>query len=140
MTGLSSVVLSSFLGASAMRLFCAILVLTAGSWALADEPISVAEAAKRVDAKVTIKMEVKSSAAIGNCFLNSESNFRDEKNFTVFIAKDVVEKFKKAKIEDPAAHYKGKTILVTGTVTLFQKKLQIKIEEPEQIKIEEEKK
>jgi DNA/RNA endonuclease YhcR with UshA esterase domain len=43
------------------------------------------------------------------------------------------------KIDDPAEHFKGKTILVTGTVTLFQKKLQIKVEDPEQIKIDEKK-
>jgi len=123
-----------------MRFFSALVVLTVASWAVADEPITVAEAAKKVDPKVPIKMEVKSSAARGNCFLNSEPDFKDEKNFTVFIPKDVVEKFKKAKIDDPAAHFKGKTILVSGTVTLHQKKPQIKIDEPDQIKLEEVKK
>jgi DNA/RNA endonuclease YhcR with UshA esterase domain len=103
------------------------------------KPISAAEAAKKVNEKVVVEMEVKSSGGTGNVFLNSESNFRDDNNFTVFIPKEAAEKFQKAKIEDPAKHFKGKMIRVKGTVTLFQKKAQIKVEDPEQIEIVEKK-
>jgi DNA/RNA endonuclease YhcR with UshA esterase domain len=106
---------------------------------LAAEPqvtaISPAEAAKKVNEKVTVEMEVKSTGGTTNWYLNSEDSFKDGKNFTVFIPKDSVEKFKKNKIEDPAVAYKGKTIHVTGTVTLNKEKPQIKVEDPEQIKI-----
>jgi DNA/RNA endonuclease YhcR with UshA esterase domain len=99
------------------------------------KPISVADAAKKVNEKVTVKMEVKSTGGRGPYFLNSEPDHTDDKNFTIFIPRDVVDKFKKAKIENPAEHYKGKTILVTGEVVLYHEKLEIKIEDPDQIKI-----
>jgi DNA/RNA endonuclease YhcR with UshA esterase domain len=105
----------------------------------ADKPISVEDAAKKVNEKVTIQMEVKSTGGKGNYFLNSETNYKDEKNFTIFIPRDTAEKFKNAKIDDPAEHFKGKTIIVSGTVTLYQKKPQINIDNPEQIEIVEKK-
>ena len=97
--------------------------------------LSPTEAAKKVNEKVTVEMEVKSVGNKDNWFLNSESDYKSDKNFTVFIPKEVVEKFKKNKIEDPEAQFKGKTIQVTGTVILYEKKPEIKIEEPDQIKI-----
>jgi DNA/RNA endonuclease YhcR with UshA esterase domain len=106
---------------------------------LAAEPqvtaISPAEAAKKVNEKVTVELEVKSTGGTSNWYLNSEESYKDGKNFTVFIPKESVEKFKKNKIEDPAVAYKGKIIQVTGTVTLNKDKAQIKVEDPEQIKI-----
>ena len=48
---------------------------------------------------------------------------------------EVKEKMKKAGIENPAEHFKQKTIQVTGTVILFEKKPRISITEPEQIKV-----
>jgi|SRR5262249_45404325 DNA/RNA endonuclease YhcR with UshA esterase domain len=100
-----------------------------------DKALSLAEAAKKVNEKVTVEMEVKSTGGKAARFLNSEADFKDDKNFTVFIPKEALEKFAKAKIEDFDAHYKGKTVRVTGTVTLYQDKPQIKVEDPEQIKI-----
>jgi DNA/RNA endonuclease YhcR with UshA esterase domain len=44
-----------------------------------------------------------------------------------------VEKFKEAKVEDPATHFKGKTVRATGKVTLYRKRPQIVIEEPAQL-------
>jgi DNA/RNA endonuclease YhcR with UshA esterase domain len=97
--------------------------------------LSPAEATKKVNEKVTVEMEVKSVGNKDNWFLNSESDYKSDKNFTVFIPKEVVEKFKKNKIEDPEAQFKGKTIQVTGTVILYEKKPEIKVAEPDQIKI-----
>jgi DNA/RNA endonuclease YhcR with UshA esterase domain len=85
-------------------------------------------------------MEVKSTGkARGGAavFLNSEENYRDDKNFTIFLDKDALEKLKKAKIDDPAAHYKGKTIRVTGTVKLYRDKPEIAVTEPDQIQVVE---
>jgi DNA/RNA endonuclease YhcR with UshA esterase domain len=67
------------------------------------------------------------------------ADFRDAQNFTVFIPEEAVEKFKKAKVEDPRTHFKGKTILVTGTVTLYREKPQIKVEDPDQIQVADKK-
>ena len=126
-----------------MRLSALILTLALVSAILAagppTKPLTPAEAAKKVNEKATVEMEVKSTGGKEACFLNSEADFKDAKNFTVFVPADVVEKFKKAKIDDLPGHFKGKTIRVTGTVTLYREKPQIKLEEPSQIEVVEKK-
>ncbi len=113
------------------------------SLASADDPansIGPAEAAKKVNAVVTLRMEVKSATLReGVCFLNSEENFRDAKNFTLFIVKEALAKFREAKIEDPAAHFKGKTVQVQGKVTLYRDRPEIKVSGPDAIKVVEKK-
>ena len=104
------------------------------------KPVGPAEAAKQVNEEVTLQMEVKSAALReGVCFLNSEEDFKDAKNFTVFIDKEALAKFKEARIEDPAAHFKGKTIQVKGKVTLYRERPEIKLSGPEAIKVVEKK-
>jgi DNA/RNA endonuclease YhcR with UshA esterase domain len=101
-----------------------------------DKPLTPAEAAKKVGEKVTVEMEVKSAGkGSGVCFLNSEADFKDPKNFTLFIGKAGAEKFKEAKVEDPAAHFKGKTVRATGKVALYRERPQIVVEDPAQIAI-----
>ena len=121
----------------------AIAVLVFSSSLLADDakPLSTDDAAKMVDKKVTVEMEVKSSAQArtGIVFLNSMMNRNDGKNFVIVIKKDSVEKFKKAINAEPKDHYKGKTIQVTGTVTQYMNKPQIEVSEPDQIKVVEKK-
>ena len=127
-----------------MRLFCQFFVMSLiPVFAVAADqtaPITPAEAAKKVNEKVVVLMEVKSTGGRGNRYLNSEEDFKDPKNFFIFISKDDVEKFTKAGIEKPEEHYKGKTIEVTGTVVVEKEKPQIKVEKPEQIKIVEKEK
>jgi DNA/RNA endonuclease YhcR with UshA esterase domain len=104
------------------------------------KPIGPAEAAKKVNEEVTLQMEVKSATLRGEvCFLNSEEDFKDAKNFTVFIDKDAFAKFKEAKIEDPAAHFKGKTVQVKGKVVLYRDRPEIKVSGPDAIKVVEKK-
>ena len=105
------------------------------------KPLSPAEAAKNVDKKCTVEMEVKSTGKSGNrrVFLNSEANYRDGKNFTVMLDRGVLAKFKKAKVEDPAEHFKGKTIRVTGTVKLYNNRPEIAVDDPAQITVVEKK-
>jgi DNA/RNA endonuclease YhcR with UshA esterase domain len=97
--------------------------------------IGPTEAAKKVDEKVVLEMVVKSTGGRTNTYINSEEDFQAAANFTVFIAKDVKPKFQKAGIENPAEYFKGKTIRVTGTVTVFEKKPRIAVTEPEQITV-----
>ena len=103
---------------------------------IADDvvPITPAEAAKKVNEKVVVELEVKSTGGRENFYLNSEEDFKDVKNFTIFISKDYLEKFNKAGIESPSKHFKGKTIQVTGTVVLEKQKPWIKVTDPDQIK------
>ncbi|SRR5579883_1512647 len=104
------------------------------------KPIGPAEATKKVNEEVTLQMEVKSAALReGVCFLNSEEDFKDAKNFTVFIDKEALARFREAKIEDPAAHFKGKTIQVKGKVTLYRDRPEIKVSGPDAINVVEKK-
>ena len=120
-----------------------VMVLIAGAvvWADDAKPLTVDEATKKVNEKVTLEFEVKSTGQNNAklIFLNSETDHRKEKNFTVVVDPKAEEKFIKAGVIDPKAFYKGKTIRVTGTVTLFQSKPQIKVDDPSQIKVAEKK-
>jgi hypothetical protein len=73
-------------------------------------------------------------------YLDSEENFRDEKNLAVVITEEVAGKFKDAGIENPAEHFRGKTIRVTGTVTLKEDRPRIEVSDPKAIKLIEAKK
>ena len=124
-----------------LRVLALILVLLAVPGALAqDKPLTPEEAAKQVGEKVTVEMTVKSANfAQGVCFLNSQEDFKEAKNFTVFLGRDALAKFKEAKIDDPAAHFKGKTVRVKGKVTLYREKPQIAVDGPDQIEVVEKK-
>jgi DNA/RNA endonuclease YhcR with UshA esterase domain len=116
------------------------MFLSVLSVSINDDVISVSEARKSIDKEVTLKMEVKSSNFLkdrGMCFLNSESDHRNAENFTIVIKKTGLADLKENKIEDPATHYKGKTIVVKGKVVLYNKKPQIEIEKFEQITLDE---
>jgi hypothetical protein len=106
-----------------------------------DRPLTPAEARKRVNEKVVLKMFVKTSKdrleKRGEIYLDSEEDFRDEKNMATVIDKDGAAKFKAMGVEDPAGHFKGKTILVTGTVTLDRERPRIVVSDPSQIRIVE---
>jgi DNA/RNA endonuclease YhcR with UshA esterase domain len=117
-------------------------VLLCLPFALADDkqPLGPIEAAKKVNEEVTVRMEVKSAnLRNGVCFLNSEEDFKNANNLTLFIDKEALAKFKEAKIDDPAAYFKGKTVEVKGKVTLYREHPEIKLTGPDAIKIVEKK-
>ena len=70
-------------------------------------------------------------------YLDSEEDFHDEKNFAVVISYDHAELFQKAGIDDPAEHYMGKKLRVTGKVIEENDQIRIRVEDPKQIKIVE---
>jgi hypothetical protein len=88
---------------------------------------------------VTVQMLVKATKnrleKRGEIYLDSEENFRDEKNLGIVITKNGAAKFKKAGVDDPAAHFKDKTIRVTGTFIIKDKRPRIEVDDPEQIQI-----
>ena len=98
-------------------------------------PITPDEALKRIDQKVTVAMEVKSTGGNTARYLNSQIDFRDEKNFAIFIPNIALAAFKQAGVEDPGVYYKGKSIVVTGMVALAQGRPQIRVENVSQIKV-----
>jgi DNA/RNA endonuclease YhcR with UshA esterase domain len=104
----------------------------------ASKPVTPAEAAKLIGKKVTVEMAVKSTGkSRGVFFLNSEEDYRSAGNFTAFINATAAKRFREAKIDDPAAHFKGKTVRVTGTVKLYRDKPEIVVEDPKQVEIVE---
>jgi hypothetical protein len=104
-------------------------------------PLTPTEAIKKVNEEVTVQMLVKASKnrleKRGEIYLDSEEDFRDEKNLGIVITKTGAAKFKEAGVEDPAAHFKGKTIRVKGIVILKEKRPRIEVEDPNQIRIVE---
>ena len=122
-----------------VALFCLALPALALAQESAPKPLTPAEAAKKLEMKVTVEMEVKSTGGNNNNYLNTHSDYKDAANFTIFIPKAALTKFAAAKIEKPIDYYKGKTIQVTGTVVLFEQKPQIRVEDPAQIKVVEKK-
>jgi DNA/RNA endonuclease YhcR with UshA esterase domain len=100
------------------------------------------EEAKDYEGKdVTVEFKVAGGREIdsGVCFLNSTTDRNDPNGFTAFISKDGLKRFKEdAKIDKPADHFKKKTIRVTGKVKTYQKKFEIEVTSPDQIKVVEE--
>ena len=104
-----------------------------------DKPLAPVEARKRVGQEVTVEMVVRASKdrleRRGEIYLDSEEDFKDEKNLAVVLNRAGAARFKKAGIDDPAGHFKGKTIRVTGTVVLHEGRPRIVVEDPKQVRI-----
>lgn len=98
-------------------------------------PISPAEALQRIDQEVTVLMQVKSTGGNTARFLNSQTDFRNETNFAIFIPNLALASFKEAGIADPGEYYKGKTILASGTVTISQGRPILRADKANQIKL-----
>lgn len=102
------------------------------------KPLTPGAAAKKINEKCTVEMKIESvGKGNGVYFLNSKEDYKDKDNFTVFINKDGAESLSKAKIDDPVAHFKGKTVRVSGTVVLYKDRPEIIIEMADQIRIVE---
>jgi DNA/RNA endonuclease YhcR with UshA esterase domain len=104
-----------------------------------EKPLTPVEARKKVGEKVTVEMTVQTSKdrleKRGEIYLDAEADFRDAKNFAVVITRAGAAKLKAAGIDDPAAHFKGKTIRATGTVKEVEKVPRIEIDEASQIRV-----
>jgi alkaline phosphatase D len=105
-----------------------------------DEPAGLAaEAMKRLDKEWTVEFTVQATGSARGqklVFLNSERDFRSEKNLTIVLDMTALKKaLDAAKITDVAKHYAGKKIKVTGTVSLFNLRPQIMVKKLEQINI-----
>ena len=126
-----------------MLLACLVVAGTFGcAFAPADDPtLAPEQARKKVGENITVQMTVKAAKdrleKRGEIYLDAETDFRDEKNFAVVITKAGAAKLKEAGIDDPAAHFKDKTIRATGTVKLVQDVPRIEIDDAKQIKIVE---
>jgi len=101
-------------------------------------PLSPLVAINRINERVTVEMLVKAAKNCQRCslmFLDSEEDHHDPKNFAVAVTETGKVKFKEAKVGDPAGHFKGRTIRVTGLVIVKDNQPQIEVDEPGQIEV-----
>jgi hypothetical protein len=105
----------------------------------ADKPFTPVEARKAVGKTISVEMTVKAAKdrleKRGEIYLDSEADFKDEKNFAVVINKDGAADLKKKGIDDPVAHFKDKLIQATGEVKVVDDVPRIEISEAKQIKL-----
>jgi hypothetical protein len=98
--------------------------------------LTPAQAARRVNEHCTVQMTVRRAAWANNqktFFLNSEMELKSPANFTVLSHQP--DPFFAQNIPDPPTFYEGKTIRVSGVVTLYQKRAQIVVTDPSQIEV-----
>ena len=101
-------------------------------------PLSAPEARTRINEQITVDLVVKAAKNCQRCslmFLDSEEDHHDSKNFAVAVTESGKGRFKEAKVDDPAGHFKGKTIRVSGVVTVKDKQPQIEVDDPSQIEV-----
>jgi hypothetical protein len=117
-------------------------ILAAGAclaFAAEDKPLSPVEARKKVGERVTVEMTVRAAKdrleKRGEIYLDSEPDFRDDKNFAVVITRAGAASLKGAGIGSPAEHYKDKKIRATGTVKEVDKVPRIEVDDAKQIKV-----
>lgn len=99
------------------------------------------EARKFVGKEWKVAMQVRgtgSNKGRSMVFLNSEKDFRSERNLTIVLElKTLARELEAAKISNPLEHYRGKKIEVTGTVSEYRGSPQIQVKSLKQIKIVE---
>src|SRR5262249_40369965 len=118
---------------------CLFAALTSLVVSAEDKPLSPPEGRKKVGESVTVEMTVRAAKdrleKRGEIYLDSEEDFKDDKNFAVVITKAGAASLKAAGIADPADHFKGKTIAAKGTVKEVDGVPRIEIDEAKQIAI-----
>ena len=74
-------------------------------------PLSPLEASSRVNEQVTVEMLVRAAKSCPHCsqiFLDSEEDHHDPNNLAVAVTETGAARFKGARVDDPALHFKGK--------------------------------
>jgi hypothetical protein len=116
-----------------------VFILCVGLAPGADQPLTPVQARKKVGDKITVEMTVRTAKdrleKRGEIYLDSEEDFRDEKNFAVVISKSGAASLKKAGIDNPADHFLEKKIRATGTVKEADNVPRIEIDDAKQIRI-----
>src|SRR5450631_3277106 len=100
--------------------------------------LSPVEAIDRINESVTVEMLVqrtKCCTGSRQVLLDSEASYRDPKNLGVVVTESGRAKFTEAGIDDPTAHFKGKTIRVRGVVVRKEKGPYIEVIDPSQIEL-----
>jgi DNA/RNA endonuclease YhcR with UshA esterase domain len=108
-----------------------------------EAPLTPVEARKKVGETVTVEMTIQAAKdrleKKGEIYLDSEVDFQSEKNFAAVITRMGAAKLKEAGIDDPAEHFKGKMVRVTGLVKEVEKVPRIEVDDAKQIRLVESK-
>lgn len=103
------------------------------------KPLSAKEARSKVDQEIVVEFLVKAAKdrleKRGEIYLDSETEFRDENNFSCVINRDGALSLRNASIENPADHFRDKLIRVRGRVTLKDNIPRIEVSDAKQIEI-----
>ena len=100
--------------------------------------LSPREASSRANEQVTVELLVRAAKNCPHCsqiFLDSEEDHHDPNNLAVAVTETGAARFKGAGVDDPALHFKGKTIRVTGVVKLKDNRPRIEVDDPGQIEV-----
>ncbi len=105
-----------------------------------DTPDLAAEALKHVGKEWKVDFTVRATGSSRGkrklVFLNSERDFRSDRNLTVVLDLAALKKdLEAARIADPAKHYAGKKLRITGSVSLFNKRPQLMVKKLAQIEV-----
>lgn len=124
----------------ALATFALVTAARADDEKKAPKLVKAVDAKDHIDETCTVELTVKASKdATGRqeYYLDSEEDFRDEKNFAVVIHYDHADAFKKAGVDNPAEFYRDKTIRVTGKIIRENDQVRIRVEDPANIKVVE---
>lgn len=100
--------------------------------------LTAVEAINRINESVMVEMLVqRTTCCTGSrqVFLDSEATHRDPKNLGVVVTESGRAKFSEAGIDDPTAHFNGKTIRVRGVVIRKENRPYIEVNDPSQIEM-----
>jgi hypothetical protein len=102
-----------------------------------SKPLTPPEARKKVGEDIVVEMTVKAAKdrleKRGEVYLDSELDFRSEKNFACVINRGGAGLFQNQGVSDFEAHFRNHTIRVKGRVTVVEDVPRIEISEPEQV-------
>lgn len=123
------------------------VMASAGTLFAADDekpiPIKPAEARKYVGKKCVVEFDVKKTkhaAKRKTYYIDSEEEFRDEKNIGIQISEPTALKLREEKkVEDVVKFYEARRIRVTGTIVLEDDLPYIKLASPDDIDVVEKK-
>ena len=121
-----------------ITIFCLASVPGAFAWA-ADKPLPPEEARKQVGQQICVEMLVRVGKdrleKRGEIYLDSEEDFRDEKNFAIVVTKTGADDLRAQGIASPAEHFQGKRVQARGLVLEVDGVPRIEINSAQQIKL-----
>src|SRR5262245_47323521 len=97
----------------------------------ASKPLSPVEARQKVGEEIVVEMTVQAAKdrleKRGEIYLDSELDFKDEKNFAAVITKDGAASLREKGVTDFEQHFRNKAIRVKGRVTVVDEVPRIEV-------------